>query len=257
LGFVNSSNNNEQQKQVVSTIMNGTTNPLTQRPFSPNYFKLLNTRKKLPVYQFLDDLLDKVRDNQSVVVEGGIGGGKTTQIPQFLVNAGYAGYKQNSTGGYAMKVVACTQPRRVAAMSIAKRVAEEMDVKMGQHVGYTIRFDDMTDQSTHLKFMTDGMLLREAMTDPLLERYQCIVLDEAHERTLSTDVLMGLLKEVLPKRPDLRLVVMSATLDAVKFQNYFTGAPLLKVPGRCHPVEIFYTPEPERDYVEAAVHINI
>jgi pre-mRNA-splicing factor ATP-dependent RNA helicase DHX15/PRP43 len=244
--------------EAVSTIMNGTTNPLTQRPFSSNYFKLLNTRKKLPVYQFLDDLLDKVRDNQSVVVEGETGSGKTTQIPQFLVNAGYAGYKLNSTGGYAMKVVACTQPRRVAAMSIAKRVAEEMDVKMGQHVGYTIRFDDMTDQSTHLKFMTDGMLLREAMTDPLLERYQCIVLDEAHERTLSTDVLMGLLKEVLPKRPDLRLVVMmSATLDAVKFQNYFTGAPLLKVPGRCHPVEIFYTPEPERDYVEAAVHINI
>mmetsp|Transcript_15114 Transcript_15114/g.19606 ORF Transcript_15114/g.19606 Transcript_15114/m.19606 type:complete len:724 (+) Transcript_15114:82-2253(+) len=241
----------------VSEAMEGSLNPMTQRPFSSNYSKLLNTRKRLPVYQFLDDLLDKVRDHQSVVVEGETGSGKTTQIPQFLVNAGYAGMKQTSNGNYAMKVVACTQPRRVAAMSIAKRVAEEMDVKMGQHVGYTIRFDDMTDQSTHLKFMTDGMLLREAMTDPLLERYQCIVLDEAHERTLSTDVLMGLLKEVLPRRPDLRLVVMSATLDAVKFQTYFTGAPLLKVPGRCHPVELFYTPEPERDYVEAAVRTAV
>lgn len=242
--------------EAVAAAMDGSVNPMTQRAFSSNYYKLLNTRKKLPVYQFLDDLLEKVRDNQSVVVEGETGSGKTTQIPQFLVNAGYAGIKANSSGKYAMKVVACTQPRRVAAMSIAKRVAEEMDVSMGQHVGYTIRFDDKTDQSTHLKFMTDGMLLREAMTDPLLERYQCIVLDEAHERTLSTDVLMGLLKEVLPKRPDLRLVVMSATLDAVKFQTYFAGAPLLKVPGRCHPVEVFYTPEPERDYVEAAVSVQ-
>mmetsp|Transcript_64659 Transcript_64659/g.145857 ORF Transcript_64659/g.145857 Transcript_64659/m.145857 type:complete len:731 (+) Transcript_64659:124-2316(+) len=240
----------------VDAAMNGSVNPLTGRPFTSNYHKLLATRKKLPVYQFLDDLLDKVRLNQSVVVEGETGSGKTTQIPQFLVNAGYAGSKV--AGRDSLKLVACTQPRRVAAMSIARRVAEEMDVQMGKQVGYTIRFDDMTDAATtHLKFMTDGMLLREAMTDPNLERYQCIVLDEAHERTLSTDVLMGLLKEVLPRRPDLRLVVMSATLDAAKFQKYFEGAPLLKVPGRCHPVEIFYTPEPERDYVEAAVRTTV
>jgi pre-mRNA-splicing factor ATP-dependent RNA helicase DHX15/PRP43 len=125
--------------------------------------------------------------------------------------------------------VACTQPRRVAAMSIAKRVSDEMDVEMGQEVGYLIRFEDMTSESTILKFMTDGMLLREAMHDPILTRYSCIILDEAHERTLSTDVLMGLLKEVLLKRPDLKVVVMSATLDALKFQQYFDNAPLMKV----------------------------
>lgn len=158
-------------------------------------------------------------------------------------------------------------------MSIAKRVAEEMDVSLGQHVGYTIRFDDCTSSSTVLKYMTDGMLLREAMTDPKLSRYAVIVLDEAHERTLQTDVLLGLLKEVMAKRVDLRVVVMSATLDAAKFQEYFDGAPLLvrpvlwcvfvvwcscdvaaqKIPGRTFPVQVFYTPEPERDYFEAAV----
>ena len=144
---------------------------------------------------------------------------KTTQIPQFCVLDGY------TTGAYAGKMVACTQPRRVAAMSVSKRVAEEMDVELGQHVGYTIRFENMTDNSTQLKYMTDGMLLREAMIDPLLNNYSVIILDEAHERTVSTDVLMGLLKEILPKRPDLKLVVMSATLDSGKFQESVRSSP--------------------------------
>lgn len=142
-------------------------------------------------------------------------------------------------------------------MSIAKRVSEEMDVPLGEQVGYTIRFEDLSGPNTILRFMTDGMLLREAMTDPLLSKYKCIVLDEAHERTLSTDVLMGLLKEVLQQRPELKLVVMSATLDAEKFQKYFDNAPLIRVPGRTFPVEIFYTPEPERDYVEAAIRTAV
>lgn len=150
-------------------------------------------------------------------------------------------------------MVACTQPRRVAAMSVAQRVANEMDVKLGDEVGYSIRFEDVTSQKTILKYMTDGMLLREAMHDHNLSRYSVIILDEAHERTLATDILMGLLKEVVRRRPDLKLIIMSATLDAQKFQKYFYGAPLLAVPGRTHPVEIFYTPEPERDYVDAAL----
>lgn len=150
-------------------------------------------------------------------------------------------------------MVACTQPRRVAAMSVAQRVAAEMDVSLGEEVGYSIRFEDMTGPKTVLKYMTDGMLLREAMNDHSLNRYSTIILDEAHERTMATDVLMGLLKEVVLRRPDLKIIIMSATLDAQKFQRYFNDAPLLAVPGRTHPVEIFYTPEPEQDYVEAAV----
>lgn len=187
-------------------------------------------------------------EHQCIVLVGETGSGKTTQIPQWAVD--YA----RSMGG---KGVACTQPRRVAAMSVAQRVSEEMDVVLGQEVGYSIRFEDCSSQKTVLKYMTDGMLLREAMSDPMLEAYQCILLDEAHERTLATDLLMGVLKEVVKQRSDLKLVVMSATLDAGKFQNYFDNAPLMNVPGRTHPVEIFYTPEPERDYLEAAIRTVI
>lgn len=223
---------------------NPTLNPWTKQQYSAKYYDILSKRKKLPVYDFKAELEAKVKANQVIIVEGETGSGKTTQIPQFLLPMLAVPGKQ---------CIACTQPRRVAAMSIAKRVADEMDVEMGVQVGYTIRFEDCTTQDTILKFMTDGMLLREAMHDPYMQRYSCIVIDEAHERTLSTDVLMGLLKDVMLKRPDLKVVVMSATLDAAKFQLYFDNAPLMKVPGRTHPVEVFYTPEPERDYVEASV----
>mmetsp|Transcript_14507 Transcript_14507/g.12314 ORF Transcript_14507/g.12314 Transcript_14507/m.12314 type:complete len:143 (+) Transcript_14507:229-657(+) len=142
-------------------------------------------------------------------------------------------------------------------MSVAKRVSEEMDVVLGEEVGYSIRFENKTNQNTILTYLTDGMLLREAMNDPMLEKYSIIILDEAHERGLNTDVLFGLLKEVLKERKDLKLVVMSATMDAEKFQEYFDEAPLLDIPGRVFPVEIFYTPEPERDYLEAVVRTAV
>lgn len=138
-------------------------------------------------------------------------------------------------------------------MSVAKRVSEEMDVELGKEVGYTIRFEDCSSNDTILKYLTDGMLLREAMQDPLLSSYNCVILDEAHERTLSTDVLFGLIKQVVQQRKDLKLIVMSATLDAEQFMDYFDGAPLMKVSGRMYPVEILYTQEPEKDYLEAAI----
>ena len=127
-------------------------------------------------------------------------------------------------------------------MSVAKRVSEEMDVQLGEEVGYTIRFEDKTGPNTVLKYMTDGMLLREAMLDPELKKYGIVILDEAHERTLSTDILFGLLKEILQKRKDLKLIVMSATMNAEQFQTYFDDSPLLDIPGRMYPVEIYYTP---------------
>ncbi|KAG0173223.1 DEAH-box ATP-dependent RNA helicase prp43 [Apophysomyces sp. BC1034] len=226
-------------------LENGTHNPFTNMPFTAKYQKILEGRRKLPVHAQRKEFLEMIHNNQFVVLVGETGSGKTTQIPQFLAYDELPHLKG--------KQIACTQPRRVAAMSVAQRVADEMDVKLGQEVGYNIRFEDNTSPSTFLKYMTDGMLLREAMSDPQLSRYSAIVLDEAHERTLNTDILMGLLKEICKKRKDLQVVVMSATLDAGKFQKYFDNAPLLSVPGRTFPVEIYYTPEPERDYLEAAI----
>jgi pre-mRNA-splicing factor ATP-dependent RNA helicase DHX15/PRP43 len=228
---------------------NGPSNPFTGAPLSDRYFKILKTRRDLPVHAQRQEFLDMFQKTQILVFVGETGSGKTTQIPQFVL---YDDLPQLQG-----KMVACTQPRRVAAMSVAQRVAQEMDVTLGEEVGYSIRFEDMTSQKTIMKYMTDGMLLREAMNDHDLTRYSCIILDEAHERTLATDILMGLLKEVVKRRPDLKLIIMSATLDAQKFQKYFHNAPLLAVPGRTHPVEIFYTPEPERDYVEAALRTVI
>ncbi|GJY40533.1 probable pre-mRNA-splicing factor ATP-dependent RNA helicase DEAH2 isoform X1 [Tanacetum coccineum] len=210
---------------------NGTINPWNGKPFSQRYYEIFEKRKTLPVWQQKEEFFKVLKDNQTLILVGETGSGKTTQIPQFVLEA----VELDSTD------------RR------KKYMVEEMDVAIGEEVGYSIRFEDVSSAKTVLKYLTDGMLLREAMTDPLLERYKVIILDEAHERTLATDVLFGLLKEVLKNRPDLKLVVMSATLEAEKFQGYFFGAPLMKVPGRLHPVEIFYTQEPERDYLEAAI----
>lgn len=227
-------------------------NPLTQAPYTQRYYDILRKRLGLPVWEYKEKFMKLLETHQTLVLVGETGSGKTTQIPQWCTE-----YVRNHCPLTERRGVACTQPRRVAAMSVAQRVSEEMDVMLGQEVGYSIRFEDCSSPRTVLKYMTDGMLLREAMADPLMERYNVILLDEAHERTLATDILLGVIKEVTKQRPDLKIVVMSATLDAGKFQSYFDDAPLLSIPGRTHPVEIFFTPEPERDYLEAAIRTVI
>ncbi|XP_060560952.1 ATP-dependent RNA helicase DHX15 homolog [Ruditapes philippinarum] len=211
--------------------------------------QLLSKRKALPVWGYKEKFVQMFNKHQTLVLLAETGSGKTTQIPQWCLD--WLRLRCNKKG------VACTQPRRVAAMSVAQRVSEEMDVGLGQEVGYSIRFEDCTSSKTILKYMTDGMLLREAMSDPFLENYGVVIIDEAHERSMATDILMGLLKEVAKQRHDLKIIIMSATLNAGKFQIYFDNAPLMSVPGRTYPVEIYYTPEPERDYLEAAIRTVI
>ncbi|KIK94744.1 hypothetical protein PAXRUDRAFT_428395 [Paxillus rubicundulus Ve08.2h10] len=202
------------------------------------------TRKSLPIYVYREQLLDAIKEHQVLIVVAETGSGKTTQLPQYLHEAGY------TAGGLK---VGCTQPRRVAAMSVAARVAEEMGTKVGHEVGYSIRFEDCTSNSTVLKYMTDGMLLREFLTEPDLAGYSALIIDEAHERTLSTDILFALVKDIARFRPELRLLISSATMDAEKFSDYFDGAPVFYVPGRRYPVDIHYTPQPEANYLHAAI----
>ncbi|XP_006881777.1 PREDICTED: probable ATP-dependent RNA helicase DHX35 [Elephantulus edwardii] len=212
-------------------------------------------RQKLPVFKLRNHILYLIENYQTVVIVGETGCGKSTQIPQYLAEAGWT-----AEG----RVVGVTQPRRVAAVSVAGRVAEERGAVLGHEVGYCIRFDDCSDPlATRIKFLTDGMLVREMMVDPLLTRYSAIMLDEAHERTLYTDIAIGLLKKIQKKRGDLRLIVASATLDAEKFRDFFnqneTSDPtrdtcvILTVEGRTFPVDVFYLQSPVPDYIKSTV----
>lgn len=204
---------------------------------------LKEQREYLPAFACRDELLKVIRENQVVIVVGETGSGKTTQLAQFLYEDGYCAYG----------LIGCTQPRRVAAMSVAKRVAEEMECKLGSTVGYAIRFEDCTSAETKIKYMTDGVLQRESLNEGDLDRYSVIILDEAHERSLSTDVLMGLLRKILSRRRDLRLIVTSATMNADKFSAFYGNAPCYTIPGRTFPVEMFHSKSPCEDYVDSAV----
>jgi pre-mRNA-splicing factor ATP-dependent RNA helicase DHX38/PRP16 len=200
-------------------------------------------KSQLPIFQCKKDLLDLIQDNSVIIVVGETGSGKTTQMCQFLHEAGYTTYGK----------IGITQPRRVAAMSVAKRVSEEMNCELGSTVGYAIRFEDCTSEETLIKFMTDGVLLRESIHGADLDQYSCIILDEAHERSLHTDVLFGILKNIVAKRRDLKLIVTSATMDSKKFSDFFGSVPIFMIPGRTFHVDIMYAKSPVSDYVEAAV----
>jgi pre-mRNA-splicing factor ATP-dependent RNA helicase DHX38/PRP16 len=204
---------------------------------------LREQREFLPAFAVREELLSVIRENQIIVVIGETGSGKTTQLAQFLYEDGYG----------AAGLIGCTQPRRVAAMSVAKRVSEEMEVRLGGLVGYAIRFEDCTSDQTKIKYMTDGVLLRESLTQPDLDKYSVIIMDEAHERSLNTDVLMGLIRKVCARRNDLKVIITSATMNAKKFKEFFGNAPDFTIPGRTFEVKALFSRGPHEDYVDAAV----
>jgi len=224
--------------------------------YNPNAsLSIERQRQGLPVFRYRNHILYLVENYRTVVVVGETGCGKSTQIPQYLVEAGWA-----AEG----RVITVTEPRRVAAITVATRVAEERGAVLGDEVGFAVRFDSRCDPAlTRLKFVTDGLLIREMMSDPLLSNYSVIMLDEAHERSLCTDIVIGLIKKIQRRRPELRVIVASATLDAEKVRDFFntnvSGDPsqddvaILSVEGRMFPIDIFYSLDPVPDYVQATI----
>ena len=201
-------------------------------------------KQNLPIYEYKQEILKLIKDKKILIIEGENGSGKTTQIPQYLYENGFC---DNN------KKICVTQPRRVAAMSVASRVAYEMGVKCGHEVGYSIRFEENVSPMTKIIYMTDGIFLRYLLSDNLLNEFSVIMIDEAHERSIQTDIIFGIIKTLIEKREDLRIIISSATLSTLKFKNYFSEAEIIKVPGRRFPVDIYYTKSPEPDYIEAAV----
>ncbi|HSH98847.1 MAG TPA: DEAD/DEAH box helicase, partial [Methyloradius sp.] len=187
---------------------------------------------ELPVSGRKDDIATAIAKHQVVIICGETGSGKTTQLPKICLELG------RGVSG----LIGHTQPRRIAARSVASRIAQELKSPLGEVVGYKVRFNDKLSASSYIKLMTDGILLAETQGDRFLNAYDTIIIDEAHERSLNIDFLLGYLKQLLPKRPDLKVIVTSATIDADRFSRHFDGAPVIEVSGRTYPVEIRYRP---------------
>ncbi len=191
----------------------------------------------LPVVQKKEEIARAIAEHQVVILCGETGSGKTTQLPKICLEMG------RGIDG----LIGHTQPRRIAARSVAARIAEELQSPLGQAVGYKIRFGDHTGENTYVKVMTDGILLAEIQSDRLLRQYDTLIIDEAHERSLNIDFLLGYLHQLLPKRPDLKLIVTSATIDPQRFSSHFNDAPIILVSGRTYPVEVLYRPVKSED----------
>ena len=200
----------------------------------------------LPVHEKLDEIKKAIAENQVTIICGETGSGKTTQLPKICLELGRG----------AAGLIGHTQPRRLAARSVAERIAEELKSEIGSAVGYKVRFTDHTSRDACVKLMTDGILLAETQTDRYLAAYDTIIIDEAHERSLNIDFLLGYLKQLLPRRPDLKVIITSATIDAERFSQHFNGAPVLEVSGRTYPVEILYRPLTSKDEDDAEVELT-
>jgi len=219
-------------------------------PVSDTIPVTFDAAEQLPIFSAKDAIVQAIRDGQVTIISGETGSGKSTQIPKMCLEAG-----QGISGK-----IGCTQPRRIAATTIAHRIAEELSEEIGRSVGYKIRFTDRTSPRAYIKVMTDGMLLAETQRDPWLSEYDTIIVDEAHERSLNIDLLLGLLKTLLPRRRELKVIITSATIDTEKFTTAFEGAAVIEVKGRLYPVEVEYRPaDPkleeagEISYVDMAV----
>lgn len=194
----------------------------------------------LPIQERREEIIKLVRENQVVILSSETGTGKTTQVPRYI----YELYQEP---------VVCSQPRRIAAISIAKRVAQEMNEQLGGLVGYSVRFEERTSEETKIRYVTDGTLLRDFIDDPLVAKYKAVIIDEVHERTINIDLLLGLIKDAVALRPDLKVVIMSATLSSEKFVGYFPGSSTFQIESRSHPIELRYTPATEKDYLERCI----